>query len=577
MDRLQTKVLVVGGGTGGTAAALQCARDGVDTILVSEFQWLGGMLTVAGVSVPDGNELKAWQTGLWGAFLRALQQRQTGGLDHSWVSMFSFDPRVGAGIFADWVKAESHLTWISGQVPLAVTKKGDRLTNVHFQDYLIEADIIIDGTELGDVIALGDVPHHWGWDWNCDFSSKEPSGLTEPNLVSKTYPVQSPTWVFYMQENGQKPPSNDVKLQKLPGIWGGKTFKHFMNYGGLPDGKFMINWPDHGNDYGLNINRLLDPTTRQDFYQDAQVYSLAFANLIYQESQGKYGLATGIFPHDLGQGSFALMPYIRESRRIVSTETFIENQLLPDSNGNVAPLPLHKKGEIAAIAIGNYPNDHHYPGFKFPLADKATSWGGRTTGTPFTLPFSILIPEQTEGLIACEKNTAVSHMANGSTRLQPLVMNTGQAAGQTAALAITNNCSPRDISVRDLQEKLLTDSHAPAAIIPLYNLSLEHPDWLKWQRFYLDNPDQYPLTGVCPCDQFQCPVTPQAKEYSGTIKKVGDRQYSIKLENDQESYQLITLNPEINQWLTQLDCPQKIKMLGRINDAAPWFVLEQIV
>src|SRR6476620_146387 len=103
MQILQTDVLVVGGGTGGTAAALQAARRGANTILVSEFSWLGGMLTSAGVSAPDGNELEAFQTGIWGAFLRALEHRQEGGLDNGWVSFFTYEPRVGADIFAAWV------------------------------------------------------------------------------------------------------------------------------------------------------------------------------------------------------------------------------------------------------------------------------------------------------------------------------------------------------------------------------------------------------------------------------------------------------------------------------------------
>jgi len=120
MRELEADVLVVGGGTGGTAAALQAARRGVKTVLVSEFPWLGGMLTSAGVSAPDGNELLAFQTGIWGAFLRELGQRQPEGLDHGWVSFFTYDPRVGAQIFADWVAALPNLEWISGQVPLEV-------------------------------------------------------------------------------------------------------------------------------------------------------------------------------------------------------------------------------------------------------------------------------------------------------------------------------------------------------------------------------------------------------------------------------------------------------------------------
>ncbi|MDA0673253.1 MAG: FAD-dependent oxidoreductase, partial [Cyanobacteria bacterium] len=164
METITTEVLVVGGGTGGTAAAIQAARRGAKTVLVSEGPWLGGMLTAAGVTAPDGNELLALQTGLWGAFLRALEQRQPGGLDHAWVSFFTYEPRVGAAIFADWVQALPHLTWIAGQRPRAVLRQGDRVTGVRFDRLTIQAQITLDGTELGDLLALGNIPHRWGWD-----------------------------------------------------------------------------------------------------------------------------------------------------------------------------------------------------------------------------------------------------------------------------------------------------------------------------------------------------------------------------------------------------------------------------
>ena len=48
-------VFVAGGGTGGVAAGIQAARMGVNTVIIEENGWLGGMLTSAGVSAVDGN------------------------------------------------------------------------------------------------------------------------------------------------------------------------------------------------------------------------------------------------------------------------------------------------------------------------------------------------------------------------------------------------------------------------------------------------------------------------------------------------------------------------------------------
>ncbi|WLT37600.1 FAD-dependent oxidoreductase [Synechocystis sp. B12] len=64
-------------------------------------------------------------------------------------------------------------------------------------------------------------------------------------------------------------------------------------------------------------------------------------------------------------------------------------------------------------------------------------------GNPFTIPFPALLSPTARGYLPCEKNISVSHMANGSTRLQPLVMNTGQAVGMIAALSVEKIVTPR--------------------------------------------------------------------------------------------------------------------------------------
>ena len=104
-------VMVWGGGSGGVAAAIQAARSGAVTLLFTPGPWLGGMVSAAGVSAPDGHELSSWQTGLWGALLHELESREPSGLDHNWVSCFGFRPERAEQILQDWVRRESRLEW----------------------------------------------------------------------------------------------------------------------------------------------------------------------------------------------------------------------------------------------------------------------------------------------------------------------------------------------------------------------------------------------------------------------------------------------------------------------------------
>ncbi len=96
------------------------------------------------------------------------------------------------------------------------------------------------------------------------------------------------------------------------------------------------------------------------------------------------------------------------------------------------------------------------------------------------------------------KNISVSHIANGSSRLQPLVLGLGQAAGMAAALCVEGGHEPRNLDVRLIQNALLQDTTAPTAVIPLLNLLPDHPNWLYWQTYYLDHPEAYPASGTCP-------------------------------------------------------------------------------
>ncbi|MGB3493386.1 MAG: FAD-dependent oxidoreductase [Elainellaceae cyanobacterium] len=629
MEHLIADVLVVGGSTGGTAAAIQAARCGVNVMLVSEFTWLGGMLTAAGVSAPDGNELLALQTGLWGEFLRELRQRQSGGLDQGWVSFFTYHPAVGAAIFADWVKALPNLKWLSGQTPLEVVRTGDRLTAVRFQDYTIDAQVILDGTELGDLLDLGEVPHRWGWE--LQFEWGEPSAPIAPNSLTENYPVQTPTWVVMMRDWGEGAIAPEIPAPPLDcadafeGAWDGYEPEQFLNYGRLSGDRFMINWPQQGNDYGDRLQRLVkSPAAQRQVLQEAQWFSQGFARHIQTRLGRRYGLAEDMFPllscegsqpktlhQGIGGGAFALQPYYRESRRLVGLETVREQDILPIDRAalasspeskfaetkfaaqrRVAPLPLTDSGQSGAIALGNYANDHHYPApfaQHLTLTPKSLRWGGRWTGTPFALPYGCLVPAEVDGLLVCEKNMSVSHIANGATRLQPVVMAVGQAAGAAAALCVQQGCQPREISVRSLQETLLTDAIAPAALVPLFNVPPQHPDWLTWQRHYLDHPDEYPADGYAPVpEQAQSSLGVSADsadsalvKFSGIFQRLDDQHYQMAIATPEtwsgKTASLVTLDSRWDQVLLRFPSPCAIEVKGRWNSSGQWILAEHVV
>ncbi|MEH2012833.1 FAD-dependent oxidoreductase [Nostoc sp.] len=613
-------VLVVGGGTGGTAAAIQAARRGAKTILISEFPWLGGMLTSAGVSAPDGNELEAFQTGLWGAFLQELRQRQPGGLDNSWVSFFSYDPQIGAEIFADWVQELPNLDWISGQVPIEVFRQGDSITGVRFADFAVTAKIILDATELGDLLALAEIPYRWGWELQSEWG--EPSAPVTFNSLTQKYPVQAPTWVVIMQDFGEAvapeiPAAPNDNPSQFTGAWDGYGAETFLNYGRLPDGRFMMNWPICGNDYGEGVGRLIESdVSRGEFIQESRWHSQNFAHFIQNQLGLRYGLAKKVFPQ--APTAFALHPYYRESRRLVGLTTVREQDILPTAGGRVASIfndrnfcvgvarRRHRKASVTgeafalqpfghptagvceAIAVGNYANDHHYPGIQFPLQPKSIRWGGRWTGTPFTIPYSSLIPATTDGFLVCEKNISVSHIANGATRLQPVVMGIGQAAGMAAAMCVELNCQPRDLPVRALQTALLSDNRSKAAIIPLFNLPPNHSDWLHWQLYYLNNPQAYPANGYCPClsgneypdSTFDKALIRESNCFKGIFYRLNQQEYRFTVTAPAayqgQNWQLVTLRSHIDDQLRAYPHEQLVTLWGRQNHFGNWLLVEHL-
>ncbi len=588
-------VLVWGGGTGGVAAAIQAARGGASTLLLTPGNWLGGMVSAAGVCCPDGNELTPWQTGLWGAFLRALERAEPEGLDQNWVSCFGYRPATAEAILQGWVSELDNLQWWPSCRLLAVRRQGARITALQLEHkgetQWLACKVVVDGSDRGDLLPLAEAPFRLGWEaqelWG------EPSAPSQQRLQTEAFfkqqPVQSPTWVVIGQlqrevmPQAEENPPIAAPFERASAAFG---LERTINYGRLPGGLVMLNWPLHGNDWHQGLERAFsaDPAEQAALAAEMQSYSLQFAGALQQASGGWLQLGHA-FPAEAGSPApwLAAMPYWREGRRLLGRSLVLEQHLLPlGSAESQGPLPLNASGELESIAVGNYANDHHYPGPDWPLAPKSIRWGGRWSGTPFCIPYGALLSAEIDNLLAADKAFSSSHMANGATRLQPLILNIGQAAGAAAALAVQRGIPPAELAPRAVQECLLHDQRAPAAVVPIWDTPWHASDWLARQLQLLANPDLLQANGQIE-RPFQRPLSPsqghpEPREslWDGRVMPDGQGGYTfvsdtdLSSDNTKREWPLISLEPGLNRWLQNLDKPTQAKLIGYANPWGPW-------
>ncbi|WP_418982478.1 FAD-dependent oxidoreductase [Alistipes sp.] len=471
-------VVVVGGGTAGTAAGIQAARLGARTLVAEESLWLGGMLTAAGVSATDGNY--RLRGGLWAEFRDSLEAHYGGAeaLKSGWVSNVMFEPSVGNRIFQNMVRRERQLDlWLDtraeafeqqadGSWIVTLTKSGETRR--------VAARTLIDATELGDVARTVGVA--------CDKGMEARSLTGEAIAPEKSNSiVQDLTYVLILKEYGHdvtipRPAGYDpsrfacccinphcVSPKEPHRMW---SAEKMITYGRLPNGKYMINWPIEGNDYYADLIDL-DSAGRAEAVRRAKEHSLAFLYFLQTELGFRtLGIADDEFPTEDG---LPWIPYHRESRRIHGAVRFTLDHITEPYD---TPQPLYR----TAIAVGDYPVDQHhtrYSGWEA-LPDlyfhPIPSYG---------VPLGVMLPEGRRGLIVTEKSVSVSNLVNGSTRLQPVVLQIGQAAGILAALAAEQECDVSEVAVRDVQQAVLD---AGGYLLPYLDLPPADPRFPAMQR-----------------------------------------------------------------------------------------------
>jgi hypothetical protein len=503
-------VLIVGGGTGGVAAALAAARCGQRVHVLEETDWVGGQLTAQGISALDEHEhIETFGgTASYYALRNALRDHyrplagEAGRHPHfnpgnCWVTRVAFEPRVAVAKMLALL--QPHID--GGRVTLHLRTKiatadveNDRIVAVAAVDLdtghamrFVPA-MVLDATELGDLLPLAGVEYSTGAETVAE--TGEPHAQpSEP----KPHCVQSFTYVFGLERmpQGQRhiierparyeffraSQSYSLRIEVHGGeIYGEESgwlsYKVFDTMPGTKGGLWtyrrlvdsaqfgtsfttdvsMFNWP--GNDY--REAGIIDCPAREvaAALQDAKRVSLGFLHWVQTEAPAE-GDRLGapelkLRPDIMGTADgLAKFPYIRESRRIKALRTVVEQDVsVHFQNG---PIARHFDD---SVGVGWYPIDIHRAG----PDDIGTSC--RTH--PFQIPLGALIPIRVRNLLAAAKNIGTTHITNGCFRLHPVEWNIGEAAGALAAFCLQHGRLPaavhRDTELRRaFQQGLLAD------------------------------------------------------------------------------------------------------------------------
>lgn len=202
---LACDVAIIGGGTGGCAAALAALRNGLRVILTEETDWIGGQLTAQAVPPDEHAWIESFgSTRLYRAYRTAVRDyyRRNYPLTEEarsrWnlnpgdgsVSRLTHEPRVSLAVLEEMLAPHAsggRLVVLLRHKPVSADLAGDRVRAVRLKDLetgrdrVVQAPYFLDATEQGDLLPLTRTEYVTG------FESRKQTG--EPHAPDQAQPA----------------------------------------------------------------------------------------------------------------------------------------------------------------------------------------------------------------------------------------------------------------------------------------------------------------------------------------------------------------------------------------------------
>jgi len=502
MAEYQTDLLIVGGGTGGCAAAMSATALGMKVIMTEETDWLGGQLTSQAVPPDEHAAIETCGcTRSYREFRRRVREyyrqnyplEKTAAADpafnpgNGWVSRLCFEPRIGVAVLDQMLSfavSSRRLQIMYHRKPVGAITDCDRITGVTVRnpdtgetDY-ISADYILDATETGELLPLAGVEYVSGAESVRDTGEPHAvSGAAEPDNV------QSFTWCLAMGYDPQgkhvidRPEDYGVWRECLPELnppWPGRLlaweygnpWTHLPQSSGIGVGG-QAKLPDDTVDLwtyrrllaGAHFSAPVDEISLLNWPQN----DYFFGNIIDKPD-------AEIKRHLRGaqQLSLSLLYWMQtEAPRPDGGTGYPGLYPRPDVSGNVLGLAKYPyiresrrikalftvtechvgKEALAGQRPPHFSDSVGVGSYSLDLHPSATGKNYlHLAAEPFQIPLRSLIPIRMRNLIAAAKNLGTTHITNGCYRLHPVEWNIGEAAGMLAAFCRNRRVCPHQVA-----------------------------------------------------------------------------------------------------------------------------------
>lgn len=514
---LHADLLIVGGGLGGVAAALTAAGLGSRVIITEESPWLGGQVSSQAVP-PDEHEWIETSriSPSYSRFRERIREHYRTLYPLSpearaelhlnpgagFVSRLCHEPRVAALVVSELLSpfvAAGLVTVLTEHRPVHVGRIGDRVISVGVRDtrsgevLQLRGDVVVDATELGDLLELGGIDHVIGaesavetgelhapeladpldqqavtWCAAVEYRHGEDHTIPEPvdyghwkSTVAPFWPGSQLSWEdvepitleprvrpLFAGDPRRAEHTHDRDLWHYRRILARRNFEPNWPSGDVS----LLNWPQI--DYWEKPLVGVTESERRLALDGARGLTLSFIHWMQTEaprSDGGVGYPELKLRGDVTgtDDGLAQAVYVRESRRIRALFTVTEGHIGRTMRGDGAGSALFAD----TVGIGYYRIDLH------------PSTSGRTYVDidcfPFQIPLGALIPVGVDNLIAGNKNIGSTHITNGAYRLHPVEWSIGEAAGALAVYCTTRGLSPEAVrnTPNELSEfqRLLTE------------------------------------------------------------------------------------------------------------------------